>query len=121
MVNVPAFLLKRLYVKQSLRNEGDGFKFEFKNTLGSGFGIDISPLVIDGQEIPKEKSYFSLDSQERPFTSVSKESPFTLPMNTKVVIMVKGMTVPPGAHKISFSFVAQGLGKLGFEFSDTIS
>ena len=37
MVTVPAFLLRRLYVKKSLRNTEDGFEFELRNRLGSGY------------------------------------------------------------------------------------
>ena len=36
MVTVPGFLLRRLYVKQSLANTEDGFQFELMNRLGSG-------------------------------------------------------------------------------------
>ena len=37
MITVPAFLLRRLYVKGSLRNTAAGFEFEIKNGLGSGY------------------------------------------------------------------------------------
>jgi len=51
MISVPSFLLKRLYVKGSLRNNEQGFQFEMKNTPGSGYG----------NEVPKDSSYFILD------------------------------------------------------------
>ena len=37
MISVPAFLLRRLYVKGSLRNAAGGFEFQMKNGLGSGY------------------------------------------------------------------------------------
>jgi len=121
MVTVPSFLLKRLYVKGSLRNNEQGFQFELKNTLGSGYGNELLPLTLDGKELPIESSYFVLDDEETPFSAVSKEKPFTLALNKKVTILVKGITLSEGAHKIGFRFVVQGLGKLGFEVTDLVS
>lgn len=121
MITVPPFLLKRLYVKGSLRNNDDGFEFELKNNLGSGYGTELMPLVLDGKELPKEDSYFALDGQEIPFITVGKDKPFTLAMNKTLRILVKGVKLSPGPHKLGFSFVAQGLGKLGFEVSDIVT
>ncbi len=121
MITVPAFLLKRLYVKESLRNNGQGFQFELKNTLGSGYGNELLPLTLDGAELPRESSYLILDGEEAPFSAVSPDRPFTMAMNRTVTILVKGVTLSEGAHKIGFRFVAQGLGKLGFEVADLVS
>lgn len=118
MISVPSFLLKRLYVKGSLRNNADGFQFALENKLGSGYGNELLPLTLDGQEIPLEDSYFRRDSDDIPFSQVSKDSPFTLPMNKKLTIRVRGVTLTEGTHKIGMSFIAEGLGKLGFEVTD---
>ena len=37
MVTVPAFLLRRLYVKGSLRNSDEGVQFQLMNKLGTGY------------------------------------------------------------------------------------
>ena len=118
MISVPPFLLKRLYVKGSLRNNEHGFQFELENKLGSGYGNELKPLTLNGQEIPLEDSSFLHDLHETSFSEVSKDRPFTLPMNKKLTIKVKGVTLTEGIHKIGVSFVAEGLGKLGFEVSD---
>jgi len=121
MITVPGFLLKRLYVKGSLCNTPEGFKFELKNSLGSGWGSEIFPLVVDGQELPKEKSCFAVNGEELHFSEVCKEKPFTLAVNKTVTILVRGTTLSGGPHKVNFRFVAQGLGKLGFEVADVVS
>ena len=118
MISVPGFLLKRLYVKGSLHNNEDGFQFNLKNTLGSGYGTELLPLTLDGRELPKESSSFTLDSEETPFAQVSKGKPFTLPMFKTLTIRVKGITLPDGPHKIGIKFVAEGLGLLSFEVID---
>ncbi|MBM4433228.1 MAG: hypothetical protein FJ025_04440 [Chloroflexi bacterium] len=121
MILVPSFLLKRLYVKGSLRNNEQGFQFELKNTLGSGYGNELLPLTLDGKELPKENSYFRSDAEEISFSAVSKDKPFTLAMNKTLTILVKGVTLSEGPHKIGMSFVAEGLGKLGFDVTDMVS
>lgn len=121
MISVPSFLLKRIYVKGSLQNNEQGFQFQLKNTLGSGYGNELLPLTLDGKELPRESSYFVLDDEEVPFSAVSQERPFTLAMNKTLTIVVKGVTLAEGAHRIGFSFVAQGLGKLSFEVTDLVS
>lgn len=118
MIKVPPFLLRRLYVKGSLRNSEKGFEFDLKNTLGSGYGVKLFPLTLDGEELPLKSCYFILEGKETPFEAVSEENPFTLPLNKSITILAKGVTLPPGPHRIGFGFVAQGLGKLGFDFVD---
>lgn len=121
MISIPSFLLKRLYVKGSLRNNSDGFQFEIENKLGSGYGNELKPLTLDGQPIPLENSSFQLDSSETMFSEVSRDRPFTLPVNKRLIVKVKGITIDEGIHKIGMSFVTEGLGKLGFEVTDAIT
>ena len=73
MVSVPGFLLRRLYVKQSLRNTTDGFEFELRNRLGSGYAHRLLPLTVDGDELPIGQASFLLDGNETAFADVSKE------------------------------------------------
>ena len=55
MVTVPAFLLRRLYVKKSLRNTENGFEFELRTRLGSGSAFTLQPLTVDGVELPNKR------------------------------------------------------------------
>jgi len=120
VIKVPSFLLRRLYVKGSLRHSEQGFEFDLKNSLGSGYGVKLLPLTLDGKELPPENSYFVFKGKQTPFTSVSQENPFTLPLNEAITIRAEGVTLSPGPHRIGFSFVAQGLGQLGFDFVDEV-
>lgn len=121
MITVPSFLLKRLYVKGSLRNAGDGLQFELKNTLGSGYAIELLPLTVDGNELPRKSSYLVIDDREVAFSAISQNNPLTLAMNRALMVLAKGVNLAEGPHKIAFGFVAQGLGRLGFEVTDHVS
>ena len=117
-MKVPGFLLRRLYVKGSLENVNDGFRFQIKNQLGSGYAKAIHPLAVDGKEVPLESSYFSVDGKEFSFAAVGDDQPFTLAMNKATSISVHGETLTPEPHTITMSFDVAGLGTLSFDFKD---
>ena len=120
VIKVPAFLLRRLYVKGSLRNTQDGFELELKNSLGTGYAKGLLPLEVDGREIPFEKSYFLHEGQETPFEAVSEKTPFTMAMNKTTRVGCHGVSLEPGAHKIALGFVVVGLGDMRFDVTDTV-
>ncbi len=120
MVSVPGFLLRRLYVKGSLKNAVGGFEFQIKNTLGSGYASRMSPITVDGREIPLGSAFFYLDGREVAFSSVSEENTFTLAMNAGITIWVDGVTLEPGPHRVEMGLDVPGMGMLRFDFTDTV-
>ena len=121
MITVPGFILRRLYVKQSLRNNERGFEFQLMNRLGSGYAYRLLPLTVDGLEMPAEKSSFVLDEFETSFVDVSEENTFTLSMNKSIMIKVDGTTLEPGPRRIEMGFEVPGLGALKFDFTDVVA
>ena len=121
MVTVPGFLLRRLYVKQSLQNTPAGFEFQLKNGLGSGYAHRLFPLTLDGDEIPIESASFVLEGGETGFGAVSRENTFTLAMNKTITIRVEGVTLDSGPHRIGMGFEVPGLGELRFDFTDVVA
>ncbi|MEE9325086.1 MAG: hypothetical protein V3U90_06010 [Dehalococcoidia bacterium] len=120
MITVPGFLLRRLYVKGSLRNNEEGFEYQIKNSLGAGYAHRMLPLKVDEQDVPIQDSYFTIDAETTTFSAVSHETPFSLAMGTVTTIYVKGITLDKGPHKIAMGFVVKGLGELKFDFTDEI-
>lgn len=118
MPGVPAFILRRLYVKGSLENIEDGWRFTLRNSLGSGYAKAMQPLKVDGEEIPMEVSSFHQDGEDITFDRVSDERTFGLPMKRSIVISVRGEPLPPGPHKVWMGFVVPGFGRIGFDFTD---
>ena len=121
MVTVPSFLLRRLYVKGSLRNSDQGVQFQLLNKLGAGYARRLLPLALDGRDVPIERCVFCVDGEQFPFDSVSNATPFILDMNKTTTVMIKGMTVSNEAHKIALAFEVPGMGVLQFDFTDVPS
>lgn len=119
-MQVPAFLLRRLYVKGSLRNEGGGFAFDLENTLGSGYADQVLPLRIDGEDIAPHTCAFVVEGVAFPFDEISADSPMTLPMNRALTVRVAGMMLPPGEHSIEMAFVVTAMGEMRFDMKDVI-
>ena len=120
MVSVPGFLLRRLYVKQSLKNTPDGFEFHLMNRLGSGYSHGVHPITVDGVELPLDSSVFDLDGDVIPFSEVSRDRTLTLALNKTIVVRVHGSRLDPGPRKIGMGFDVPGLGSLNFDFTDIV-
>ena len=118
MVTVPSFLLRRLYVKGSLRKVAEGVQFQLSNKLGSGYAKRLSPLLVDGNKVPIEDCFFYLDGNEVPFSDVSPKVPFTLAINRSTTIIIKNFPLGSGPHTITMGFEVAGLGALRFDFTD---
>ena len=119
-MKVPAFLLKRLYVKGSLCNTGNGFEFRLRNNLGSGYAYGLSPVRVDGEEFPAEQASFSVGDKTLAFPEVDKDNPASLAMNREAIVSVAGRTLPAGAHTVTMGFTVAGLGEISFDLVDTI-
>lgn len=118
MVSVPAFLLRRLYVKGTLKNSGRGIEFQLRNRLGSGYAEAMLPLTLDGVEVPMHRCFFSVDGALTCFDQVSSEHPFTLALNRDTTVTVQDLSLTDEPHTVGMGFRVPGLGPLRFDFTD---
>ena len=121
MVTVPGFLLRRLYVKGSLKNIEAGVTFQLKNSLGSGYAKGMTPVSLDGVDCSMDDTFFLMEGKETAFSEVSDDNRFTIALNKAITIVVKGVRLGAGPHKIAMGFVVPGLGQLRFDVKDKIS
>jgi hypothetical protein len=119
-MEVPSFLLRRLYVSGSLRNTDAGFAFDLRNSLGSGYAERVFPVTIDGAEYPLAATRFVSDEESLRFADVSPVRPMTLAMNRTLTVTIDGEPLPSGKHAIGLGFFVVGMGEMKFEVSDAI-
>ena len=120
-MKIPAFLLRRLYLKGSLAATPSGFEFQISNKLGSGYARRLLPLTLDGIELDMASTTVEIEGKVVSFDAVSNDTPFTLAMNKTTTITYNGGAMAEGDHKVGMRFEVAGLGELGFDFSDTAS
>ncbi|MEX2245942.1 MAG: hypothetical protein WEC75_04580 [Dehalococcoidia bacterium] len=120
-MQVPAFLLRRLYVKGSLRNVDGGFAFDLRNTLGTGYADAVLPLVVDGDQVPPGQAAFDADGTRVSFADIAPDRPFTLAMDRTLTVRVDGRTLADGPHTIGLGFIVTGIGEMAFEVTDAVT
>jgi hypothetical protein len=122
MSSVPVFLLKKLYVKKSLKNTAAGFELTIQNTLAPGTIVGLAPLKVDGVECPLAQTRVLLSNGNKlSMSDVSTQSPLRFNVGDKVTIQVEGQPLPAGAHKIIISPKTKEAGTLPIPAEDTIA
>ena len=122
MSSVPVFLLKKLYVKGSLKNTATGFELAIQNNLAPGTIVGLAPLRIDGAEFPLAQTTVLLpDGKKLAMGDVSNQQPLRFNVGDRVTIQVEGQPLPAGPHKIIVSPKTKEAGTLPIPADDTIT
>ena len=119
-MQIPTFLLRKLYIKGSLENNEDGFQFKLKNSISSATAISIEPMKVNGNEYPLDATIISSEDGEITGNEISESSTFPIKVGTDITIRVKGEPLPEGEHKIDISLTTKEVGKLAFDVQDSI-
>ena len=120
MAKIPEFLLKSLYVKGSLKNEGDGFQFQVKNELGPARIIGARPLQLDRKPIPLERCRFELGELEASFAEVTAENSVLMRKGEAVTIHVQSQDLRRGRHTLGINFIVKDMGSISFSINDQV-
>ena len=121
MAKIPGFMLKRLYVKGSLRNTEEGFEFDIKNDIMTGSLTRALPVKLNGKELPIEDCSFIVGDKEVQSEDVSADNPVRMEKDVAVTVKVRGRRLGKGKHTIQITSVADPVGKIQFDFKDTIA
>jgi len=120
MSAIPAFLLKKLYVKGSLKASADGCSLTIKNTIASGTIARVTFLKIDGQSIPLEQVTISRAGNGRPASSIAPAKPLAFNLNDEATVTVTGTALQPGPHTLALSLRTVEVGELSIQIEDTL-
>ena len=119
MPAVPAFMLKKLYLKGSLKNTDEGFQFLIRNTLAPGTITAVIPLTVDGVAYPLADTVVT-GKEAVVAADVSKEHPVTFGINLTVTMAVKGAKLQAGEHTIVIGVITREAGELKWDVTDTV-
>jgi hypothetical protein len=122
MPAIPPFVLKKLYVKGSLRTEDDGFALDLKNVVAPGTITAFTGLDLDGQAIaPAQVTLVPPSGNPRSMSDISVQTPLLFPVSVLVTLRVAGKTLEPGPHELVIHVVVQEVGPLDIPVSDTLA
>jgi hypothetical protein len=116
---IPKFMLKKLYVKDSLKKENGSFSFQLKNNLYPGTVIAVEPLKVNDREISAEKITISFDETTVNAHEISKDNPFELSKGTTFTFEIKE-SLSEEKQKIKIAFTTKEAGKIDFEIEDEL-
>ena len=119
-MQIPTFLLRKLYVKGSLENLDDGFQFKLKNSISTSTAVNVEPIKVNGNEYPLESVQISSGDVEVAGNEISPDNTFPIKVGLEILIRVSGEPLPAGEHTIDISLATKEVGKLSFDVTDSI-
>ena len=118
---VPSFLLKKLFVKGSFKNTSNGFQLSLRNTLAPGTLLGISPLQIDGRDVPLSQIQIIVGNNAPVRASdISFKSRSAFPLNALVTFLVEDQPLVPGSHRVTVQVNTREAGELKIDAEDSI-
>lgn len=119
-MKIPKFLLRKLYVKNSLRPIENGFEITIKNVLANATIIAPVEIIIDGKNIPADN--ITLESPEGTVKSsdISANNALSFPVKMEVKIIINNYEVSPGDHKIEIKTKTKEYGDIEFDIKDKV-
>ena len=118
---IPSFLLAKLYVKGSLKNNENGFEFSLKNIIDSTMLIGIGPIAVGEKTYEGDVVTMTAGDRTVNGTELSRNNPVPVRMGTPLKVIVAGEKLAAGAQKVSVSATTTDIGKIKFDISDTVS
>ena len=118
---MPAAVLRKLYVKGSLRVTEGGFAFDLKNLIAPATITRVDGLEVDGERIEDPHAAIVLPSgAARPIDQVSPGRPVEFPVGTVVTLHASHRALQPGEHNVAIRVQVKEIGSLEIPVSDTV-
>jgi alpha-galactosidase len=118
---VPNFVLKRLYLKESLCNTTRGCQFTLQNSLGAGTVARFQGLEIDGTPVPLDQLFrVEPTGAFQPVQAITPEAPLPLADGASYTLLLQEVWLEPGKHTLHLSIESVDLGPWDFSVKDTV-
>lgn len=115
-IMLPASVLRQLYVQGSLKNGPDGAEFKLRNMLAPATIVDLK-ISVDGSVVPKDKIEV-VTSSGRYAASQLEQQGYKFTVRDEVTIVLKGLSLSSGPHKIDIAAKTREWGELSFDVTD---
>lgn len=121
MVSVPSFLLKRLYVKNSLKNTENGFQFELKNVLAEATIISAIKVYLNEKPIDQKNITLSMVDKTIKSEEINIGNSIKFSVGNSVMVKVTDKPLTPAQYKIDIKTESKEFGEIAFSTQDTVS
>jgi len=112
-MTIPSLLLKQLYTFGSLKNVKDGVQFTIKNRLSDATVTQFKRVVIDGQEVPRDRIKLDFgDGKPLSPDQISETNSVDFPLRKTVDIFSAIDPLQEGQHQLELIFDTKPYGEL---------
>ena len=118
---IPSFLLAKLYVKGSLKNNDKGFEFALKNIIDSTMLIGIGPITVGDKNYEGAAINMTVGDKTVNGAELSKSNSVPVRMGVPLKVEVTGDALATGANKITVTATTSDIGKIKFDISDNVA
>jgi hypothetical protein len=120
-MNIPSFLLAKLYVKGTLKNTADGFEFQLLNRIDSTSLSGIGPIAVGSASYDAEAVSLVVNDKTWKGAELSVSTPAPIPVGVPFRILVRGEKLGAGTQKIKVKATSADIGGLSFDIADTVA
>ena len=113
-------MMQRMYVKESLKNQDDGFCFQVKNLIESGSMSGVAKMAIDGEEHALDGATIELGGKVRQVSEISWSAPLYVSYGATMTIYVPG-ALAAGEHTINLQLNVPELGRISMPIEDSVT
>lgn len=112
-------MFKKMYVQGSLKNQGDGFVFQIKNTVDSGSISGLAKVSVDGEDRPLDDVTFTLGDKTRQAKEITWSSSLYVGYGAVMTLFVPG-ALTPGEHTVTLQVNVPELGRISLPVTDKV-
>lgn len=118
-MRIPSFVLRKLYVRGSLRRDDGGVAFTLRNTLATATLTELRRLRIDGRDVPPGDVRVAVAGREVDAGAVRLDAPLVFPRNADAEVRVAPAALGARAS-VRLEVLSQEFGELVIEFDDAL-
>lgn len=120
MTVIPNFILKRLYVPDSLSRDGEDATFQILNNLGPGMITKVNQVKVNERVFTPEEIVFEFDGQKLAGAEISEENPASFFLNQTIICRLLNAGLTAGKYDMAIELVSKEAGKVSLSVSDTL-
>lgn len=118
---IPSFLLAKLYVKGSLKNNDTGFEFSLKNIIDSTMLIGIGPISVGEKNYEGADITMVMTDKTISGADLSRSNSVPVRMGVPITVSIAGDKLVAGAQHITIAATTSDIGKIKFDINDTVN
>lgn len=113
MAYIPGYLLRRIYVKGSMKATPEGLEFKLRNDLATATVTRLT-VEVDGQPV---EALVEISGRQVPASQITPENPLRFPRGAEARILAAG-SYTKGRHRVKVTASVAGFGTGSIDIED---